>query len=246
MLVIPAIDLKGGRCVRLVQGDMARETVFDDDPPAVAQRFADAGAEWIHVVDLDGAVRGEPVNAAAIAGICRATDVPVELGGGIRDRDTLARAFDAGVGRVVLGTAALEDPAFFADACARHPGAILAGIDARRGMVSVAGWTRDSATTVASLAARVREAGAAAIVFTDIGRDGTGQGVNVEAVDVLAAQVELPIIASGGVASLDDLRALEALNRANLEGVIVGRALYTGAIDLAEAIRTVYGQEIGA
>ncbi len=237
MLVIPAIDLKGGRCVRLVQGDMTRETVYADDPVAVARGFAEAGAEWIHVVDLDGAVRGTPMNAAVIAAICRGVDVPVELGGGIRDRDTLARAFDAGVGRVVLGTAALEDPAFFADACRDHPGAILAGIDARRGMVSVAGWTKDSATTVSTLAARVRDAGAAAIVFTDIARDGTGDGVNVAAVAALAAEVDLPVIASGGVASLDDVRALAALEQPNLAGVIVGRALYPGAVDLRAAIR---------
>ncbi len=244
MLVIPAIDLKGGRCVRLVQGDMARETVYADDPVAVACGFA-ASAEWIHVVDLDGAVRGAPANAAAIAAICAGVDVPIELGGGIRDAVTLERAFDAGVRRVVLGTAALEDPAFFADACRRHPGAILAGIDARRGMVAVAGWTKDSATDVGTLAARVAGAGAAAIVFTDIARDGTGAGVNVAAVDALAAAVALPVIASGGVASLADVRALVGLGRRNLEGVIVGRALYTGAVDLREAIRVARGDEAG-
>ena len=236
MLVIPAIDLKQGRCVRLVQGDMARETVYADDPVAVARGFAEAGAEWIHVVDLDGAVQGLPVNVEAIAAICRGVAVPIEVGGGIRDSDTLERAFDAGVGRIVLGTAALEDPTFFADACRRHPGAILAGIDARRGMVSVAGWTKDSATTAEILAARVRDDGAAAIVFTDIARDGTGTGVNVAAVAALAATVDLPVIASGGVASLDDVRALSALGHPNLAGVIIGRALYTGAVDLRAAI----------
>lgn len=237
MLVIPAIDLKGGRCVRLIQGDMARETVYADDPVAVARGFAQAGAEWIHVVDLDGAVRGMPVNEAAIAAVCRAVAVRVEVGGGVRDLATLARVFAAGAGRVVLGTAALEDPVFFADACRRHPGAILAGIDARRGKVAVAGWTKDSVTEVSELAARVRTAGAAGIVFTDIARDGTGTGVNAEAVDALARTVDLPVIASGGVASLDDIRALLGLGRANLVGVIVGRALYTGAVDLASALR---------
>jgi len=157
MLVIPAIDLKAGRCVRLVQGDMARETVYADDPVAVAQGFERAGAEWIHIVDLDGAVRGLPVNEEPIAAICRGVAARIEVGGGIRDLDTLERVFGAGAGRVVLGTAALEDPAFFAAACRRHPGAILAGIDARRGLVSVAGWTRDSATDVETLAGRVRE-----------------------------------------------------------------------------------------
>ncbi len=237
MLVIPAIDLKDGRCVRLVQGDMARATVYADDPVAVARGFEAAGAEWIHVVDLDGAIRGAPVNAAPIAAVCRAVRAKVEVGGGVRDLDTLARLFDAGAGRVVLGTAALEDPTFFAAACLRYPGAILAGIDARAGRVSVAGWTRDSATDAATLAARVAAAGAAAIVFTDIARDGTGGGVNAAAVDALAATIALPVIASGGVASLDDVRALVALRRPNLTGVIVGRALYTGGVDLATALR---------
>jgi phosphoribosylformimino-5-aminoimidazole carboxamide ribotide isomerase len=238
VLVIPAIDLKGGRCVRLVQGDMTRETVYAEDPVAVARDFERAGAEWIHVVDLDGAVRGAPVNEAAIAAVCRAArGARIEVGGGIRDLGTLARVLAAGAGRVVLGTAALEDPDLFAAACRRHPGAILAGIDARRGRVAVAGWTRDSAVEVAALAERVREVGAAGIVFTDISRDGTGAGVNAPAVDALAARVDLPVIASGGVASLDDIRALAALGRPNLAGVIVGRALYTGAVDLAEALR---------
>lgn len=237
MLVIPAIDLKDGRCVRLVQGDMARATVYSDDPAAVARGFAAAGAEWIHVVDLDGAIRGAPVNTEAIAAVCAAVSAKVEIGGGVRDLATLERVFAAGAGRVVLGTAALEDPTFFAAACLRHPGGILAGIDARGGRVSVAGWTRDSATDAAALATRVAAAGAAAIVFTDIGRDGTGDGVNAAAVDALAAAVALPVIASGGVASLDDVRALVALGRPNLTGVIVGRALYTGALDLATALR---------
>jgi len=237
MLVIPAIDLKDGRCVRLVRGDMTQVTVYSDDPAAVARGFEAAGAEWIHVVDLDGAIRGAPVNADAIATVCRAVGVRVEVGGGVRDLATLERVFAAGAGRVVLGTAALEDPDFFRAACRRHPGAILAGIDARRGRVSVAGWTRDSGTEAGTLAARVAEAGAAAIVFTDIARDGTGEGVNAAAVDALAAQVTLPVIASGGVASLGDVRTLVALRRPNLTGVIVGRAIYTGAVDLAAALR---------
>jgi phosphoribosylformimino-5-aminoimidazole carboxamide ribotide isomerase len=242
MLVIPAIDLKDGRCVRLVQGDMSRATVYADDPVAVARGFENAGAEWIHVVDLDGAIRGMPVNAGAIAAVCGAVRAKVEVGGGIRDLQTLDRVFAAGAGRVVLGTAALEDPDFFDEACRRHPGAILAGIDARRGRVSVAGWTKDSVTEVDALAAQVAVAGAAGIVFTDISRDGTGAGVNAAAVDALAAAVTLPVIASGGVASLDDIRALRALRRANLVGVIVGRALYTGAVDLVAALRLARGE----
>jgi phosphoribosylformimino-5-aminoimidazole carboxamide ribotide isomerase len=241
MLVIPAIDLKEGRCVRLVRGDMNQATVYADDPAAVARGFEASGAEWIHVVDLDGAIRGAPVNADAIGAVCTAVRARVEVGGGVRDLATLERVFAAGAGRVVLGTAALEDPAFFRDACRRHPGAILAGIDARRGMVSVAGWVRDSTTDVATLAARVADDGAAAIVFTDIARDGTGDGVNAAAVDALAAQVALPVIASGGVATLDDVRALVGLRRPNLTGVIVGRAIYTGAVDLAEALRLARG-----
>jgi phosphoribosylformimino-5-aminoimidazole carboxamide ribotide isomerase len=221
---------------------MARETVYAEDPAAVARGFEAAGAEWIHVVDLDGAVRGAPVNEDAIAAVCRGVRAKVEVGGGVRDLATLARVFAAGAGRVVLGTAALEDPDFFATACREHPGAILAGIDARRGLVSVAGWTRDSGTDVATLAARVRDAGAAGIVFTDISRDGTGAGVNAAAVDALAAQVDLPVIASGGVATVDDVRALVALGRKNLTAVIVGRAIYTGAVDLPTALRVGRGE----
>jgi phosphoribosylformimino-5-aminoimidazole carboxamide ribotide isomerase len=242
MLVIPAIDLKDGRCVRLVRGDMEQATVYAEDPVAVARGFEAAGAEWIHVVDLDGAIRGAPVNAEAIASVCRAVRARVEVGGGVRDLATLERVFAAGAGRIVLGTAALEDPEFFAEACRRHPDAILAGIDARAGKVAVAGWMRDSATDVAALAARVAAAGAAGVVFTDIARDGTGAGVNAVAVDALAASVALPVIASGGVASLDDVRALCARRRPNLIAVIVGRALYTGAIDLATALRLGRGE----
>jgi len=241
MLVIPAIDLKDGRCVRLVQGDMARVTTYGDDPAATARGFEAAGAEWIHVVDLDGAVRGRPVNEHAIGAVCGAVGVRVQVGGGVRDLATLDRVFARGAGRVVLGTAALEDPAFFADACRRHPGAILAGIDARAGRVAVAGWTRDSTTDAAALAQRVADAGAAGVVFTDIARDGTGAGVNAAAVAALARTVALPVIASGGVGSLDDIRALVALAQPNLTGVIVGRALYTGAVDLAAALRVAAG-----
>jgi phosphoribosylformimino-5-aminoimidazole carboxamide ribotide isomerase len=244
MLVIPAIDLKGGRCVRLFQGDMARETVYADDPVPVAQRFERAGAEWIHVVDLDGAISGKPVNEDAIARICRAVGAKVEVGGGVRDLATLERVLAAGAGRVVLGTAALEDPAFFAAACRRHPGQIVAGIDARKGKVSVAGWTKDSATDAAGLAVEVQRAGAAAIVFTDIARDGTGDGVNAAAVEAIADAVDVPVIASGGVASLDDLRKLRALGRRNIEAVIVGRAIYPGAVDLATALRVARGDEV--
>src|SRR6266404_644929 len=226
MLVIPAIDLKDGRCVRLVRGDMTQATVYADDPVAVARGFEAGGAEWIHVVDLDGAIRGAPVNADAIGAVCRAVDARVEVGGGVRDLDTLERVFAAGAGRVVLGTAALEDPDLFGEACRRHPGAILAGIDARAGKVAVAGWVRDSATEATALAARVADAGAAGIVFTDIARDGTGSGVNAAAVD-----------------ALDDVRALRALGRPNLTAVIVGRALYTGAVDLAAALRVGRGED---
>jgi phosphoribosylformimino-5-aminoimidazole carboxamide ribotide isomerase len=222
MLVIPAIDLKGGRCVRLVQGDMQRETVYAEDPVAVARGFEDAGAEWIHVVDLDGAISGKPVNEDAIARVCAGVRAKVEVGGGIRD---------------------LATPDFFATACRRHPGRILAGIDARKGKVSVAGWTKDSSTDAAGLAVEVQRAGAAAIVFTDIARDGTGDGVNAAATDALADAVDVPVIASGGVASLADVRKLRDLQRRNLEAVIVGRAIYVGALDLATALRVGRGEE---
>ncbi len=236
VILYPAIDLKDGRCVRLEKGDMARATVYADDPAAQARAFAAAGCRWIHVVDLDGATSGRPVNAAAVARILEAVEVPVQLGGGIRDRATLDDWLARGVRRVVLGTAALRDPDLVRAACRDHPGRIAVGIDARGGRVAVEGWVETSDVDALELALRFEDAGVAAIVYTDIDRDGVLAGPNVAATAALAERLTTPVIASGGVASLDDLRALRAAASAGIEGVICGRALYDGRIDLADAL----------
>jgi phosphoribosylformimino-5-aminoimidazole carboxamide ribotide isomerase len=234
MIFFPAIDLKDGQCVRLVQGDMRRATVFNDDPAGQARAFAGAGCSWLHVVDLDGAMAGRPVNGDAVGAILAAIDVPVQLGGGIRDMAVLEGWLQAGVARVVLGTAALENPDLVETACRRHPGRVAVGIDARDGRVAAEGWTRTSETGVLDLAERLAGAGIAAIIHTDIGRDGALQGPNVEATQALAGAVDVPVIASGGVASMDHLRALKAAP--GIAGVICGRALYDGRIDVAAAV----------
>jgi phosphoribosylformimino-5-aminoimidazole carboxamide ribotide isomerase len=239
MILYPAIDLKGGQCVRLRQGDMAQATVFNSDPAAQAGAFVATGAKFLHVVDLDGAVEGGSVNRAAVQAILAAIDVPVQLGGGIRDLNAIAHWLDAGIDRVILGTAALTDPALVEDACAEFPDRVAVGIDARQGMVAVRGWVETSHMTALDLAARFEDVGVAAIVFTDIERDGMMQGVNVAATARLAEVVSIPVIASGGVTSLDDIRALK--RHANIAGAIIGRALYEGRIDLAEALRTAAG-----
>lgn len=234
MILYPAIDLKDGACVRLLRGEMDQATVFNDDPGAQAGAFADAGCEWIHVVDLNGAFDGRPVNGDAVAAILAAVDVPVQLGGGIRDLATIERWLAAGVRRVVLGTVAVKDPALVKDACRRWPGHVALGIDARDGYVAVEGWAETTELQAVELARRFEESGAAAIVYTDIDRDGALTGPNVDATRALAEAVATPVIASGGVASLDDLAALAAIPR--LDGVISGRALYEGKFGLADAI----------
>ena len=234
MILYPAIDLKSGRCVRLLRGDMNAATVFNDDPAAQARAFAAAGCAWIHVVDLDGAFAGRPENAAAVEAILAAVPVPVQLGGGIRDMAAVEGWLGKGVARVILGTAAVRDPAFVRAAAARFPGRVAVGIDARDGRVAVEGWAETTDLAAADLARRFEDAGVAAIIFTDIDRDGAMQGPNVEATAALARAVSIPVIASGGVSSLDDLRALKACG-APLDGVISGRALYDGRIDPAEA-----------
>ncbi len=239
MIFFPAIDLKDGQCVRLLRGDMARATVFGDDPAAQAKRFADAGCRWLHVVDLDGAAAGRPVNAAAVASIVRAAGVPVQVGGGIRDMETIERWLAAGVRRVILGTAAIADPRLVEDACARHAGRVAVSIDARGGLVATDGWTKTSPTKAADLAARLADSGVSAIVYTDIERDGAMQGPNVEATAALARAVPVPVIASGGVSSLEDLRALKAAG--GIAGVISGRALYDGRIQVADAVALLEG-----
>jgi phosphoribosylformimino-5-aminoimidazole carboxamide ribotide isomerase len=236
MILYPAIDLKDGRCVRLLRGDMATATVFGEDPTAQARAFADAGCRWLHLVDLDGAFAGRSVNAPAVEAILDAVDVPAQLGGGVRDRATLERWLEAGVARVILGTAAVHDPDFVRAAAAAHPGRVAVGIDARAGRVAVGGWAEETDLAAVDLARRFEDAGVAAIVYTDIDRDGAMQGPNVAATAALAAAVGIPVIASGGVASLDDLRALKA-SGAGLDGVISGRALYEGRLDLAAALR---------
>ena len=234
MILFPAIDLKDGACVRLKLGLMDDATVFNTDPGAQARDFASAGAEWIHVVDLNGAFAGKPVNAAAVEGILKAVSVPVQLGGGIRDMKTIEAWLAAGIRRVILGTVALKNPALVKEACKRFPGRVAVGIDAKGGKVAVEGWAETSDLTVLQLARKFEDCGVAALIYTDIDRDGVLAGPNVAATAALADAISIPVIASGGVSSLDDLRALKAYPR--LEGVISGRAIYDGRIDVAQAI----------
>ncbi|CAA7613463.1 1-(5-phosphoribosyl)-5-((5-phosphoribosylamino)methylideneamino) imidazole-4-carboxamide isomerase [Candidatus Terasakiella magnetica] len=234
MILFPAIDLKDGACVRLKLGLMEDATVFNTDPGAQARDFAEAGAEWIHVVDLNGAFAGKPVNAAAVEAILKAVSVPVQLGGGIRDMATIEAWLERGIRRVILGTVALKDPQLVKDACKRFPGRVAVGIDAKGGKVAVEGWAETSDITVLDLALKFEDAGVAAIIYTDIDRDGVLAGPNVAATAALAAAIKTPVIASGGVSSLDDLRALKAYPK--LEGVISGRAIYDGRIDVKAAI----------
>ncbi|MAJ93557.1 MAG: 1-(5-phosphoribosyl)-5-[(5-phosphoribosylamino)methylideneamino]imidazole-4-carboxamide isomerase [Rhodospirillaceae bacterium] len=236
MILFPAIDLKDGACVRLVRGEMSQSTTFNDDPAAQACDFADAGFEWIHIVDLNGAFAGKPVNAEAVAAIAAAVDLPVQLGGGIRSMDTIARWLEAGVQRVILGTAALKDPDLVRRACDQYPGRIVVGIDAREGRVAVEGWAETSEMKVLDLAMRFENDGVAAIVYTDIDRDGAMQGVNVDATVDLAFALTTPVIASGGVRGISDLADLKENESAGIEGVISGRAIYDGRLDAGEAL----------
>lgn len=236
MIFYPAIDLKDGACVRLKKGAMDQATVFNTDPAAQARIFAEAGAEWIHVVDLNGAFAGRPVNAAAVASIVAAVSIPVQLGGGIRDMATIEAWLEQGVARVILGTVAIKDPALVRAACRRFPGRIAVGIDARGGLVAVEGWAETSQVTALELAVMFEDAAVSAIVYTDIDRDGLLAGPNVEATASLAERITTPVIASGGVATLDDLKALKARAATGIAGVISGRAIYDGRIDLQAAL----------
>ena len=234
MIVIPAIDLREGRCVRLHQGRSDRETVFSEDPVAVARGWKDLGAERLHVVDLDGAFAGEPKQSALVAQIVAAVaPVPVELGGGLRDLRAVDAALATGVAWAVIGTRAALDHAFLSDVCRRHPGRIIVAVDARGARVAIKGWTEVVEETVAEVGARARDAGAAALLYTDVSRDGTETGPNAEETENLARRVAMPILASGGVGRVDDLKRLAAIP--GVVGAVVGRALYTGAIDLREA-----------
>lgn len=236
MILFPAIDLKDGQCVRLKLGDMNAATVFNDDPAAQAVAFERAGFSWLHLVDLNGAFAGEPVNGAPVEAILAATSLPVQLGGGIRDLATVEMWLEKGVRRVILGTAAVRDPDLVHAACRLFPGRVVVGIDAKAGFVAVEGWAETSTLAAADLARRFEDAGVAAIVFTDIDRDGILKGLNLPATIGLAEQVSIPVIASGGLASMDDIEALCQPKAAILEGAITGRALYDGRIDPAEAL----------
>lgn len=235
MILYPAIDLKDGAVVRLARGAMDAATKYSDDPAAQAASFAAAGAQWLHVVDLDGAISGRAVNAEAVDAILGAVRIPVQLGGGIRTIERAAGWIEKGVARIVLGTAALKDPDFVRQACKAFPGKVAIGLDARNGKVAVEGWAETSDIAVADLARRFEDVGVEAVIHTDIDRDGMLSGVNVEATAALARAVKLPVIASGGVASLDDLRALKQV-KAGIAGVISGRALYDGRLDLRAAL----------
>jgi phosphoribosylformimino-5-aminoimidazole carboxamide ribotide isomerase len=239
----PAIDLRAGRCVRLYQGDYGQETVYGDDPVAQARAFAAAGAPWIHVVDLDAARTGDPRNRAVVAAIATAVDVPVQTGGGVRDDSAAGALLDAGVRRVVVGTAALEDPAWVRRLAARHPGRVAVGLDARDREVAVHGWTEGSGRDVVDLAREFDDAGVAALVVTEIGRDGTLEGPALDQLGAVLAATTVDVVASGGVGSLDDVRALAALevNARRLAGVIVGRALYEGSFAVGDAVEATAG-----
>jgi len=236
MIIIPAIDLKEGRCVRLEQGLMEKDTVYSDDPAAQAKAWQDQGGELLHIVDLDGAFAGVPKNKSAIEAIVKAIDIPTELGGGIRDMQTVEAYLEVGVGRVILGTIAKENPAFVAEACRKFPGRIVVGIDARDGLVAVRGWADVTEKKATELAREMEGFGVEAIIYTDIARDGMMQGPNIEATKALAEAISIPVIASGGVSSLRDIRQLMSIEASGVTGVITGKAIYTGALDLREAV----------
>lgn len=235
MLIIPAIDIKDGRCVRLFQGEMDKETVYFDQPLDAARHWKQQGASFIHIVDLNGAVEGRPVHTGEVAAICRDTGLSVELGGGLRTLDAVEAALGLGVSRVVIGTAAYDNPEFLRALCRQWPGQIVVGIDARNGKVAVKGWKETTSMNAVELARRCEGDGASRIIYTDISRDGTREGVNLDETRKIAQALNIPVIASGGVATLDDLRALKPLEKDGVEGVIVGRALYAGAFRFREA-----------
>lgn len=236
MILFPAIDLKDGQCVRLRQGKMAEATVFNADPAAQAREFESQGFEWLHVVDLNGALEGRPVNEKAVEAIFDAVHLPIQLGGGIRDLDTIVTWLDKGIDRVILGTAAVRDPDLVREAAHDFPGCIAVGIDARAGKVAIEGWAETSEMTALDLARRFEDAGVAAIIHTDIARDGVLEGLNLEATAELADAVTIPVIASGGLASINDIHRLLEPRYAKLDGAIAGRALYDGRLDPKEAL----------
>ena len=242
MIVIPAIDLKDGKCVRLEQGLMDKDTVFNDNPGAQALEWERQGAEWLHIVDLDGAFAGEPKNRDAIESILKAITIPAQLGGGIRDIETIEAYLSLGLSRVIIGTAAQRNPELVREACAKFPGQIVVGIDAKNGMVAVQGWAEVTDMTAVELAKKFEGFGVSAIIYTDISRDGMLQGPNLEATRSLAEAVAIPVIASGGVSSLKDIEDLMAIEASGITGVITGKAVYTGAFKLNEAIALTKGR----
>jgi phosphoribosylformimino-5-aminoimidazole carboxamide ribotide isomerase len=239
VILFPAIDLKGGEAVRLEQGDMARATVFHKDPAAQAQAFAAQGFEYLHVVDLDGAFAGRPVNAAAVERILGVVGIPLQLGGGVRDMATVEGWLGKGVDRVIIGTAAVRNPGLVKQAARAFPGRVAVGLDARDGKVAVAGWAETSELTALEIARRFEDAGVAAIIYTDIARDGLLKGLNLDATIALANAISTPVIASGGLASLDDIKALLEPRARKLEGAVAGRALYDGRLDAAQALKLI-------
>jgi phosphoribosylformimino-5-aminoimidazole carboxamide ribotide isomerase len=241
MLIIPAIDLKDGRCVRLFQGAMEKETVYFENPLDAAKNWIAEGATFLHIVDLNGAVEGRPVHTREVAAIAKQPELSVELGGGLRSIEAVEAALELGVARVVIGTAAYNDAVFLRALCKAFPGKIVVGIDARRGKVAVKGWTETTGMDAVELAKRCEQDGASRMIYTDISRDGTRDGLNVDETLKIARAVKIPIIASGGVATLDDIRALLPLEKEGVEGVIVGKALYAGAFTLSEAFHAVAG-----
>jgi phosphoribosylformimino-5-aminoimidazole carboxamide ribotide isomerase len=237
MIIIPAIDIKKGQCVRLFQGRMDSETVFSDDPAAMAKRWEEEGAELIHVVDLDGAVGKRPQNTDSIRKILEAVNVPVQVGGGIRNEETIKMYLDFGIGRVIVGTEAIQNPKLVKDACRAFPDQIVVGIDARKGMAAIEGWTKTTEIQAVDLAKQFEDCGVAAIIFTDIHRDGMQTGTNINETRRLAENVSIPVIASGGVSTIEDIINLFPLKEAGVTGVITGRAIYNGTLNLKEAIQ---------
>jgi len=236
MILFPAIDLKGGHVVRLLRGEADAATVYGDDPAAQARQWQALGFAWLHLVDLDGAFSGKPANAEAVEEILQSVDLPVQLGGGIRSMAAIERWLALGVRRVILGTVAVKDPALVIAACKAFPGRIVVGVDAKGGMVAVEGWAETSSLTAVDLARRFADAGVAALLYTDVGRDGTLEGADLEGTKALADRVTIPVIASGGVGGLADIEALAALKHPGIEGVVVGRALYDGRLEPARAL----------
>ncbi len=242
MIIYPAIDLKNGKCVRLYKGDMSKDTVYNDDPAAQAVEWARSGFSWIHVVDLDGAVRGAPANHSAVRQIIKCVDIPVQLGGGIRSMAQIEKWLNEGISRVILGTAAVRDPELVQEACNKFPGQIVVGIDARAGRVAVEGWVSDSDIQANDLAKKFEDVGVSAIIYTDINRDGTGEGVNVVSTISLSQSVSIPVIASGGTGSLDDVRLVRDAAQYGVDGVVIGKALYDGTLEPTDVLKIAAGQ----